>query len=383
MKNIVTGVDKLLQLLETKKKIDLDSAARELNLGKEVVQEWTDLLESEDMITVTNKFSKTWIEPKKITIKRVKETAKEIVSERDAVARKIEIAIKKLEKDTVGFSEIKNEFISIQSHIKNELDIVKKELGELEHYDSLRHNIDKDIETQRETYQKLLKAYDSQTSVYEERHKKLLFELDKNIKKTEQSEQTIKGLKSEKLDVEKAIQQSTSQLKTISNNLDKEIKDLITTEKALVDIKKNLETLKLELEGKKDTEIKELAKRLGMQTEHIADSQNELLENAKLKIKEIKDYADSGRRIYQNFDGMIMKRIKTEELIENIDKERKDLTKELQEMLNKVNMFSIMSKSPDVKQQMHEIENEVKKIEVQKTGLIKKINSLVDFIKNN
>lgn len=55
---IKTDVDRFIELLKIKKKIELSSLAKELNLSEEVVQQWADFLVEEKIITIDYNFTK-------------------------------------------------------------------------------------------------------------------------------------------------------------------------------------------------------------------------------------------------------------------------------------------------------------------------------------
>ena len=61
MKKIETGVDRLVNLVNTEKKISIDDAAKKLNVSKVVVQEWAEFLEEENILGIDYKFSKTFL----------------------------------------------------------------------------------------------------------------------------------------------------------------------------------------------------------------------------------------------------------------------------------------------------------------------------------
>ena len=152
MKNIKTGVDRLVEIISDAKKISLDEAASKLKVSPEVVQEWADFLEKEKLVTIEYSFSKVWLLERKLSKKEIKNVAKEISSEKDAFSRKIDSALKSLETETVGFEELKKQFVKIQGNVKQEIDEVERQLAELERYDRLKKNIDKNIEQQKVNY---------------------------------------------------------------------------------------------------------------------------------------------------------------------------------------------------------------------------------------
>jgi len=132
MNDIETGVDKLVELIDSKKKISVDDAAKNLGISKVVIQEWADFLEEEKIISIEYKFSKTFLLERTLSEKEVKVKKKEYSSEKDAFVRKVEISLRNLEKDSLGLANIKKEFESLKKQIGGEIEKVRSEVKELE-----------------------------------------------------------------------------------------------------------------------------------------------------------------------------------------------------------------------------------------------------------
>ena len=91
MTSIKTGVDKLVELISQKKRISVDEASKSLGVGKDLIQEWAEFLEEEGVVMIEYKLSTIWINEKRITRDDVINTAKEVMSEKEAFSRKIDV----------------------------------------------------------------------------------------------------------------------------------------------------------------------------------------------------------------------------------------------------------------------------------------------------
>jgi hypothetical protein len=58
---IQTEVDKLIDLLKTKKKIEIKYAAQELKVPEDVIQQWVDFLVEEKVLAIEYEFTKPFI----------------------------------------------------------------------------------------------------------------------------------------------------------------------------------------------------------------------------------------------------------------------------------------------------------------------------------
>src|SRR5690606_23547806 len=102
--------------------------AKQLNVGKETVQEWAEFLEQEGLITVKYRFSTVWLEELKISEKTALNIGKELIGEKDILRRKIEVSLSRLQTEANAINDVKSHFSKIQSQIKDEVKTVKKDL---------------------------------------------------------------------------------------------------------------------------------------------------------------------------------------------------------------------------------------------------------------
>lgn len=383
MKNITTGIDRLLNIVEERKKISAEKAAKELNLGKDVIEEWAELLEQEKIVTLTFKFSKMQIEAKKITEKTVFNSAKQITAQKEAFSRKIEATIKAIDNETAGFDQVKAEFEKIQGHIKTELETVRKEMKELERFDSLKKTIEKNIVGQKKDYETFTKAYDKEIEDFEKKYVESVEKLKNEQKTLSNLQNTIVELRSDKIEIEKIINESINKLKTVASEANSHLSALRTTEKTINKLKKDIEGLSSNIEVSRAKNLKILTRIVGDKREKIEKEHESLLSGAQMKISHLKDYADAGEKIYEKFSSKFMKKIKTGDLITEIKDEKDALRNELIELNKKVQLFSALKSGKDVKEKFEKIEKKIFSYEEKKRKLSEKINGLLGLIKSN
>ncbi len=174
MAKIETGVDRLVELIDKDKRISVEDAAKKLGISKVVIQEWSDFLEEEKIISIEYRFSKTFLVQRKLTEREVKDKEKEYSSEKDAFVRKVEAGLRTLEDDALGFEKIKTEFLEIKNSLGPEIDKVKGEVNQLQKYEYLKKNLDKDIEKQVEMFQQILDRSHKEIDFEQKRHQQLL-----------------------------------------------------------------------------------------------------------------------------------------------------------------------------------------------------------------
>ncbi|MCB1083564.1 MAG: hypothetical protein KDK61_04585 [Simkania sp.] len=102
-----------------------------------------------------------------------------------------------------------------------------------------------------------------------------------------------------------------------------------------------------------------------------------------MKKDEIQNYAHAGNMIYKSFSKLFSDKIKTAEMIEDIQKEREGLIKELTDLKTKVTIFSIKQKDPAIKEKLKEMEKVIEDYEKRKHSLATRIDKLMSFIRNH
>ena len=86
--NIATAIDSLVELINNKKKITLDEAAKFLALPENIINEWANFLEEEGVIKISYKFTTPYLEIKQ----KVQNS-----EDQEYLKRRLDLATRKLE----------------------------------------------------------------------------------------------------------------------------------------------------------------------------------------------------------------------------------------------------------------------------------------------
>jgi DNA repair exonuclease SbcCD ATPase subunit len=381
--SIQTGVDRLVSLVSEKKKISVDDAAKKLGVGKDVVQEWAEFLEEEGLVTLDYSFSKMFIIEKKIGRDDVLGSAKEVSSEKEALARKIDVAIRSLQDETAGFEDIRKQFTNIQSHIKEEINVVKSQLTELERYDSLRKNLDKDVEKQRETYSAFVKEAQDKLKLEAQKYDELKDLIEKERKTLEQYSQKLEDLKRLRSDYERTVSSLKESLKNIDSVMSDYKDRFDDSNKIINNYKKELNDLSEELSDKKNGLLNKKLTELKSNEDKLFKKQLEIEEEIKSKVGTIKSYTGLNDKVHKGFGGFFSKNIETEKLILEIEKDKTDLSKDLEALKKKVLAFTLIAGNASIKSELKDLEQSLASYEHKKLSIKYKIEKLLGIIKGN
>ena len=382
MGDIITGIDKLVQLINRRNEISLEEAAKELNIDKTVLEDWVEVLEAEKLVKVNYKFSNMFISGSKTTSKDALKTASHVVSSKEAFNRKIDATIHALDKETEDYQQVRTRFLSIQHQIKDEIKTVRKELAELKQFDHMKSNIDKDIASSQKDFKKFVAVYNSQLDSFDKSYISLVHDLKTEQVRLEKYAKKVDELKKVKVDIEKTVHDSINELKRVTREFELESKNISISESRISQLNKSIDNLSSHIQDKKADVMKTLNRKIGTSIPKIKTKQDELLASAKAKKEEIKNYAYTGEMIYKSFDKLFSKKIKTAEMIEAIERERLGLLKELDDLKAKVAIFSIKKKDPEIKKKLKEMEKIIGEYEKRKRTLGIKIEKLMSFIRH-
>jgi len=379
-KSIETGVDKLVDLINRRNRITINEAANELGVSVPVVQEWSDFLEDEGLITIDYKLSKTYLCERKLNKGEVEKKVKEYSSKKDAFTRKVETALKSLEKETEGLDRIKEEFAKLKDSIGSDIDQVREELQELRHYEDLKKNIDKDIIQQRLDYQEMLENVHRQIAEQKKKHDVFIEEIASERTKIEESKVEMSYLEKRADNVKKRIDALKEILKSIESRIEEEKESLQDSLQKMNSDIKDADSLQKDLKFRMTTELEPIMNTANEREEKIILVQESILKKISAKNKEIDKYRLQSMEAADKFKAFFDRKAKTQDIINSLDKEKAELMKAMQELIAKATSFNLSLKNTDVKNYVKDLQKSFDELEKKRGGFVKKMNELTDVI---
>src|SRR3989344_3457692 len=239
---IETGV---VKLVNGKGRISSFDAAKELGVSNTVVMEWADFLEEEGIISIEYKFTKPFLITRKLGKKEVQEKAKEFSGKKDIFVRKAEVSLSFLDKEAAKLNSIKEEFDKIKKDLGFDLSNVKNELEELEKYERLKIDLDKQIENQKKASMDKIESMTKQVLREKRRDDEILSEIKKEEEDLEREKVEAKSLEeSEKL-IQDRIIGIKQLISKVEGRLGKEIEDVQISEKNIQSLARMAESVKI------------------------------------------------------------------------------------------------------------------------------------------
>jgi len=126
---ITTGVDALVKLVKQKGKVELEEAAKALNIAPDTLEDWARVLEEEGIIKVEYKLTKVyiiWVQP---TAREIEEEKISFEEEKKGLMREIEKTTVELGPEFKKVEELRESFADVYNKLYKRLDELEKTLS--------------------------------------------------------------------------------------------------------------------------------------------------------------------------------------------------------------------------------------------------------------
>ncbi|MAG91138.1 hypothetical protein CMO83_00510 [Candidatus Woesearchaeota archaeon] len=373
---IETGVDKLVKIVKQRGKIALADAAIELGVGTSVIQEWVEFLEEEGIISVEYKLTKPYLVERKLTKKEVESKAKEFASKKDVFVRKAEVSLSFLEKQAKDLKKVKEEFDKLKNDLGMELDTVRNDLKELERYQQLKQDLQRQVEDQKSEMKTKIEEFSRQIL----REQKKYQDLVTNIKREREvlSKEKVEAVSIEKS--EEILNQKLMDLKNMIGTIEKRISNedisIKNSESHIKRLNQVIYEVKKQAEDEKSA-IDPLVEKNKEQEKKIVELQNNIIKKIAKKHKDASDLNKMTKKVNDFFQ----KKLGVVNLVDKVNKDRDELEKNLIALIKRAKSFQLSAKSRDVGKEMVELEKKFNEVNKKKDIFEVELKKLASFFK--
>ena len=373
---IETGVDKLVNLVKERGRIALTDAAKELGVSTTVVQEWVDFLEDEGIISVEYKMTKSFLVERKLTKKEVEAKSKEFESKKDVFVRKAEVSLSFLGKQAEELKNVKGEFDRIKNELGLELDTVRNELKELEKYQQMRQELQKQIEEQKDDAKAKIEELTKQILNEQRRYQALVTDIEKEKINLAHEKQQAKSIE----ESEKLLNKKLSDLKGMITLIEKKVgeEDLAikNSELHIERLNSIIEDVKQRVEEEKASIVPLIEKSSELEKKML-----ELQENIVKKISEERKTAANADKITKKVNDFFAKKMAVVSLVDKINKDIDELEKSLIELIKKAKSFQLAGRRGDTGKEMLDLEKKFDEVDKKKGVFESEIKKMTSFFK--
>ena len=371
---IETGVDKLVHIVRERGKIALADAAKELGVSPTVIQEWVDFLEEEGIISVEYKLTKPFLVDRKLTQKEVEVKAKEFTNKKDVFVRKAEVNLSFLEKQAEELKKVKSAFDNVKNELGLKLDTVRSELSELEKYQQLKEELQKQVIEQKSNTKLKIDDLTKQVLREQKKYKELVSDIKKE--KDELAKERAEARSIE--ESEKILNEKLLDLKAMIRLIEKKILNEDTSiknsELHIERLSQLIEEIKQSVENEKSS-ISPLMEQSEELEKKMEELQDKIIKKISQNPKNEYEIKEMTRKIKDFFD----KKFVIVNLVDKVNKDRDDLEKSLIELIKKAKSFQLTTKQANMGNDMVDLEkkfNEVDKKKEMFEDELKKLTSL-------
>ena len=354
---IETGVDKLVNLVKQRGRISVKDAAGELGVSTTVIQEWVDFLEDEGIIGVEYSLTTPYLVEKKLTKKEVEAKAKEFTGKKDVFVRKAEVSLSFIEKQGGELKKIKSEFDRIKQEVGLELGTVREDLKELEKYQQLKQELQKQVEDQKGDAKLKIEEMTKQVLREQKRYQLLVSEVEKERIDLGKERAEAKSIE----ESEKLLNRRLLELKGMVSVIEKKVADedmsIKNSEVHIEKLNMLINQIKQHVEEEKSS-IEPLIEKSKEQEQKILELQDRIVKKITQKQKNIAGVKAVADKVNNFFD----KKMAVVNLVDKINKDRDELEKTLVELIKKAKSFQLSAKSKDVGKDMVELEKKFEEV---------------------
>ena len=373
---IETGVDKLVNLVKQRGKIALADAAVELGLSTSIIQEWVNFLEDEGIISVEYRLTKPFLVERKLTKKEVDDKAKDFSSKKDIFVRKAEVSLSFLQQQERELKKIKDEFDKMKSELGIELDAVRDELKDLERFQQLKQEMQRQIEEQKNDSKMKTGELIRQIITEQKKYQELVSDVKKERQELDREKSEAMSIE----ESEKMLNKKLVDLKNMISLIEKRVYEEDTTiknsESHIERLKSLIDEIRIRAENEKSA-IEPLIEKSREQERKMLFLQDEIIKRVSQSKKDISNAKDATIKV-NNF---LNKKLEMINLVDKVNNDRDVLEKSLLELIKKAKAFQLTSKGGDVGKDMAELEKKFVDLDKKKTIFEGELKKLTSFFK--
>lgn len=373
---IETGVDKLVNLVKQRGRVSVKDAAAELGVSTTVIQEWVDFLEDEGIVGVEYSLTTPYLVEKKLTKKEVEAKAKEFAGKKDVFVRKAEVSLSFIEKQGEELKKVKSEFDRLKQEVGLELGTVREDLKELEKYQQLKQELQKQVEDQKGDAKLKIEELTKQVLREQRRYQLLISEVEKERVELSKERTEAKSIE----ESEKLLNKKLLELKGMVSTIEKKVADEDTSIKnSEIHIEKLnmlISQIKQHVEEEKAS-IEPLIEKSREQEQKILELQDRIVKKITQKQKNVASVREIADKVKNFFE----KKMAVVNLVEKVNRDRDELEKTLVEMIKKAKSFQLSAKGSDVGKNMVEMEKKFDEVDKKRAQFESEMKELSSFSK--
>ncbi|MBI2142233.1 hypothetical protein HYU15_01935, partial [Candidatus Woesearchaeota archaeon] len=317
-REITTGVDKLVALLNEKKRISINDAAKDLSMPKVVIEEWADFLHEQGVIEIDYKFATPFLVKRELTRDEAARNSKDFEGRKEGFVRKVEAMIEYIDRESSGLKKVRGDFRKLSAELEEDVKKVRADLATLENYEKLKRGIDREIVEQQQAFKKQMDSMNQQILARQKSYDELVrhikeqeLKIDEEVSRTELIRKNEEILKDRLRKIEQAAELMEKEIK-------KEDADVAVLKGGIGRMKRFAENLRKGIEMRKN-DIMPLIEKSRAHEKRIEEMQNRILEKVVQKRKEIGSAVSESKAAKEKFERFFDEKVSIDTLMDKVD----------------------------------------------------------------
>ncbi len=378
-KVLLTGVDKLIELIKQTKRISIKEAAKKLGVSQDAVEEWADFLDEEGIIEIDYKFATPYLVEKKLTKKDIDTKAKEFRTEKQGFVRNVESMLYSIDKEREGLLAIKEEFNKLKKDLGSEFEEAREEMQKLSKFEDLKNNVDKQLIKQQHEFEKRVEGMNKQIINEQKKFHLFLEKIKQEKLKLNKEKTTLSSEKEKETALTKKLELFEESVKKLKQDIEKDTKVIDISGKEIKKLERLADSVREHIIKKKEM-IDSLIEESKKKEEEVLKQQKKVIEGIIKKKEKMKDEQPINKRITNKFKKLLEKKVQIGRAIATIEKRRTDLRSTLNELIKKANAVHLATKEADLYAHIKKLEKKFSEVDKKKGSFeneVKKLGKLL------
>jgi len=223
---IVTGVDRLVDLLEKKKRVSTAEAAKLIGVTQPIITEWANFLEEEGFLKIDFKMRDTYLVKTDLTKSQRERISKEFWHHRGAFVYPIERPPRGRKKIGSGVYDLRNAIEELQEQMERFMDKTERHLSELKQTVHTDENSKQRLSRKEVTLSKKIAALDTKLYQEKRRFQEIIKQAKDEKSRLEKEQAELLTLKNSEQRLEKQLNTVNSTVQTMAGQLQEEKKEI-------------------------------------------------------------------------------------------------------------------------------------------------------------
>lgn len=340
---ITTGVDNLVQVVSSKKRISIAEAAKYLEVPRELIEEWADFLEEKGAIRIEYKFTTPYLVIAEATQKQVESNKKAFTTRKEAFVRQLDSTLGLIENHHSALERVRDEFDKINSELDEKIKAIRSELSELDRFDSLKKDLGSELVGQYERFKKRMGSIEDKIKHHHKEYDSLVTDIESENEALGERFNKLEELKILEEKMKKNLGLVRTTLKEIQSEERKEVGEIEVQQRKITDLRRAAKRIEGEMLTHRK-EIKPLLEEFEEAEQRSAKAKDQVLAGLEEHLRSVEVKEGRVDAIRNKFEVYLKQKVDIDILMDRLTSETEKLAAELKMIKQEARILSVTSK---------------------------------------